>query len=349
MTAFRKRNVEEAGVQSISPDRIRLSVAEAQALGEETLRRSGYDAEEARIIADHVMDAALCGYEYSGLPKILNVIEHKRLRRPRRVMRVVHETPVSARVDGGNHNGMVVIYRATQIAIDKAKTHGFSVVGVYDTWTSGRSAYYTEMAARQGLVCIHTASGGTAVAPPGAAAGAIGTNPISFAFPTENEPFVVDMGTSAFMGTDLKFRARRKEQLPEGVAIDKDGRPTRDPLLTQWLLTLAGHKGFALALAMESLGVLGGAAGDSLEGWGYLFITFKPDLLMPLDDYRRDMSAMLARVKAVKRQPDVTDIRLPSENSFAMRARLRREGIEIDRKIYEALKAAPAGKLPEPA
>ena len=54
--------------------RVRLSVAEAQDLSERSMRGIGYDAEEARILADHVMDAALCGYEYSGLPKLLNIV-----------------------------------------------------------------------------------------------------------------------------------------------------------------------------------------------------------------------------------------------------------------------------------
>ena len=333
-------------MQNISPDRVHLSVAEAQALGEETLRRRGYDAEEAKIITDHVLDAALCGYEYSGLPKILNVTEHPRLKEPRRQIRILYETPVSARMDGGNANGMIGAYHATQVAIAKAREHGFSVVGMNSTWMSGRSAYYTEMAARQGLICMHTVSTFHHVAPPGAAAGATGTNPISFAFPTQDEPFVIDMGSSAFMGTDLAFRVRRKEQIPEGVALDKDGKPTRDPLLAKYLLTLAGHKGFALALAMQSLGVAAGSATDDQKVYGYLFVTFKPDLLMPLEEYKRDMSAMLKQVKAVKKQPGVDNIRLPSENSFKTRARLKKEGIEIDKKIYDALKASPAGTLP---
>ena len=79
-------------VDNVSQDRVRLSAVEAQTLAEEVLRRIGYDAEEARIIADHVVDAALCGYEYSGLPKILNVAEHRQLRQPRRPMRVLRET-----------------------------------------------------------------------------------------------------------------------------------------------------------------------------------------------------------------------------------------------------------------
>ena len=332
-------------MQTISADRVRLSVAEAQALGEETLRRRGYDAEEARIITDHCLDAGLCGYEYSGLPKILNVVEHASLGKPRRRIRPVHETPVSAQVDGGNNNGMVAAFRAIDIAIAKALASGFSVVGLNHSWVTGRGAYYTERAARQGLICMHTVASYHHVAPPGAAAGATGTNPISCAFPTQGDPFIMDMGTSAFMGTDLLFRQRRRETLPEGVALDQDGKPTRDPLAAVWLLTLAGHKGFALAMAMQSLGVLAGSATDERH-YGYLFITFRPDLLMPLEQYKRDMSAMLARVKAVKKQPGVSDIRLPSENSFASRRRLMESGIEIDRQIYEALKAAPAGTLP---
>lgn len=334
-------------MESNSTDRIKLSVAEAQALGEETLVRAGYDAEEARIITDHVMDAALCGYEYSGLPKILNVVEHKRLKQPRRRIRAVYETPVSARMDGGNNNGMVAMYRAARVAIDKAREHGFAVVSVADSWTSGRSAYYVEMVAREGLVCIHTASTHNSVAPPGAMVGGIGTNPISFGFPTEKEPFVIDLGTSAFMGTDLQFRVRRREQIPEGVAIDKDGKPTRDPLQAKWLLSLAGHKGFALAMALKAMGVLAADTGDGSDAQGYVFIAFKPELLMPLEDYKRDMNIMLSGVKSVKKRPGVTDIRLPSENSFATRLRLRQHGIEIDRSIHDALKAVPAGKLPE--
>jgi len=83
-------------MQNMPPDRIHLSLDEARALGERALAGIGYDAEEAHIIADHVIDAALCGYEYSGLAKILNIPEHRRFAQPRQKMRVLHETPVSA-------------------------------------------------------------------------------------------------------------------------------------------------------------------------------------------------------------------------------------------------------------
>jgi LDH2 family malate/lactate/ureidoglycolate dehydrogenase len=336
-------------MDKISHDRIRLSVDEARAVAEQSLERIGYDAEEARIVADHVLDAALCGYEYSGLPKILNVAEHRRLRQPRRAMRMVHETPVSARFDGGNNVGMVTLYHASRAAIDKAGKHGFALVGVNNSWVSGRSAYFVEMIARAGLVGILTISSTRHVAPPGGAAATIGTNPIAFGFPSAGEPFVIDMGTSAFMSTDMQFRIRRGEQLPEGVAIDARGRPTRDPAEAQKgaILPFGGHKGFGLAMAMQALGVLAGSATDVEQSYGYLVMAFRPDLMVPLEEFKRDLAAMLGRVKATPRQPGVDAIRLPSERAFRERARNRREGIVIDRRIYDALLALPAGRLPE--
>ena len=116
-----------SGVAIMSSDRIHLSVDEARALGERALRGIGYDAEEACIIADHVIDAALCGYEYSGLAKILNIPEHRRFAQPRQQMRILHETPVSALYDGGNNVGMVAMYHAANAAIAKAEAHGISV------------------------------------------------------------------------------------------------------------------------------------------------------------------------------------------------------------------------------
>ena len=326
---------------TFSKDRVHLTVDEARTLGEQALARVGYDAEEASIITDHVLDAALCGYEYSGLPKILNVAEHRSLKEPRRPMEAIRETPISVLFDSANNNGMVTMYRATKIAIDKAREHGIAVVGVNNSWVSGRSAYYVEMVARAGLVGMHTVASRIHVAAPGSRDPATGTNPIAFAFPTEQDPLVVDLGTSAFMGTDLIFQERRNALLPEGVAIDAQGLPTRTPSEVHALLPFGGYKGFALSLSMQAFGVLAGSALSNDRTYGYLIMAMKPDLLVPLEEFRRHMSEMLARVKGTARQPGVDEIRLPGERSVRERARLRREGIEIDRKIYDALLALP--------
>jgi LDH2 family malate/lactate/ureidoglycolate dehydrogenase len=335
----------------MASDRIHLSVEDARALGERALRGIGYDDEEARIIADHVIDAALCGYEYSGLAKILNIPEHPRFAQPRRPMTIVHETEVSALYDGGNNNGMIAMYHAANAAIAKAAAHGISVIGVSDSWMSGRSAYFVEMIARAGLVAIHTASSGGAVAPHGGSQPVLGTNPIAFAFPGEDGPLVLDMGTSAFMGTDLALRVRLGTPLPEGVAIDRDGNPTRDAKAARdgALLPFGGHKGFGLGLIVAAFGLLGGGAlgantndggqndGDKRDG--YVFIAFRPDLLVPLADLEREVAALIARVKAVPPLPGFSEIRIPGEQSAKNRARLAREGLDIDRLVLDRLTA----------
>ena len=319
--------------------RVHLSVDEARDLGERALRGIGYEPDEAAIVTDHVIDAALCGYEYSGLAKLLNVPEHRRFALPRLPMRLLRETEVSALYDGGNNVGMLAIYYAAKATIEKAKAHGIALVGVTNTWMSGRNAYFVEMIASEGLVAIHTASSGGAVAPLGGTKPILGTNPIAFGIPTEEGALILDMGTSAFMATELQLRVRRNEALPEGVAIDRDGRPTTDPAAAQAgaLLPFAGYKGFGLGLIVQALGVLGGAG--LVEGAvdGYLFIAFRPDLLIPLEQCRREVSALIERVKAVPRASGVAEIRIPGENSARNRERLRREGLDIDQLVYDEL------------
>src|SRR5262245_6114971 len=318
-------------------ERIHLRVAEARALGERAMRGIGHTAEEAWVLTDHVIDAALCGYEYSGLAKLLNIADYPRFKLPRRPMRVIKETTVSVLFDGGNQSGMLGMYYATRAVIERAQTHGFALVAVRNIWMSGRSAYYVEMAARAGLIGIHTVAAPPLVAPLGGAKPVLGTNPIAFGFPMDPDPLVIDLGTSAFMGTDLQFRQRLAIPLPEDVAIDERGRSTTDADAARRgaLLPFGGHKGYALALAMHALGVLCGKAAAH-EG-GYVFIAFRPDLFVPLEDYRRALAAEIAAIKATPRQDGVDEIRIPGERAYRERARLAREGIEIDRRIYEAL------------
>src|SRR5215831_15530481 len=240
--------------------RVHLSVADARELAEGALRGAGYDGEEARIIADHVVDAALCGYEYSGLAKILNVVESEHWKRPRRPMKVLRETDVSLAYDGGNNVGMLSLFYAAEATIRKATAHGIALVSVNDAWMSGRSAYYVEMIASAGLVAIHTASSSRQVAPLGGARAMLGTNPLAIAVPSSRGPIVLDVGTSAYMMTEVMLRERLNELLPEGVAIGPDGEPTRDATLARRgaLLPFGGYKGFGLALMIQALALLGG-------------------------------------------------------------------------------------------
>ena len=328
--------------------RVRLSVTDARNLSEGALRGVGYDEDDARIIADHVIDAALCGYEYSGLAKILNIPESKHFQLPRRPMKVLRETDVSLAFDGGNNVGMLALFQAAEAAIRKTTAHGIALVSVTDAWMSGRSAYYVEMIAKAGLVAVHTAASSGLVAPPGGIRPILGTNPIAIAVPSSRGPIVLDMGTSAYMMTELMLRERLGELLPEGVALGPDGEPTRDATLARRgaLLPFGGYKGFGLALMMQALGLLAGFGPNGERDYGYLFIAFKPDLLGPADVFEREVTHLLERVKATPRQSGVDEIRIPSERAFRSRERALREGLEVDRLVYDALEALRAPSAP---
>ena len=331
--------VAKVGVMALG--RVHLSVTGARDLAEGALRGIGFDHDEARIVANHVIDAALCGYEYSGLAKILNIVDSEHFKLPRRPMKVLRETDVSIAFDGGNNVGMLSLFYAAEATVKKAAAHGIALISVNDAWMSGRSAYYVETIANAGLVAIHTASSSRQVAPPGGARAMLGTNPLAIAVPSSRGPIVLDIGTSAYMMTDVMLRERLSELLPEGVAIGPDGKPTRDPTLARRgaLLPFGGYKGCGLALMIQALGLLAGSGSEQESDYGYLFIAFRPDLLGIADVFSRQVTQLIDRIKATPRQAGIDEIRIPSERAFRSRERALREGLTFDRLVFDALVA----------
>ena len=215
-------------LDSNRPDAVRLRVSDARVLSEAALDRIGYGGDDARIITDQLIDNSLCGYRFAGLPRILAIAREARTKNARVPIAVVHETPVSALVDGGNNVGYVAVYRGAEIAIAKAKQSGIAAVGVYNSYFSGRNAYYLERIVDAGLVGLHTASGSPHIVPPGATRPALGTNPIAFGFPSAEGPVIFDIGTASLMWGEVLLAAETGEALPPGLAFDADGNPTQD-------------------------------------------------------------------------------------------------------------------------
>ncbi len=115
----------------------------------------GHEATDAGLIADHLIDCELRGLQYGGLARAISIAERmERKGDGRRPISILHETPVSARLDGGDHIGYIVAHRATNLAIEKAETAGIAVVGASDTWYTGMLSYYAEMAAARGLASM---------------------------------------------------------------------------------------------------------------------------------------------------------------------------------------------------
>ncbi|RPI42167.1 MAG: Ldh family oxidoreductase [Betaproteobacteria bacterium] len=326
-----------------APDTVRMSVAEATALGEGALRRLGYPAEEARIIVDQLVDNALCGYKFAGLPRILAIAGDRKTREARTPVRIVHETPVSAMLDGGNNVGYIAAYRAAEVAIEKVRAMGIASVGAYNSYYSGRNAYYVERIVREGYFAFHVASAQPHILPPGAAAPALGTNPICFGFPSTDGAVIVDMGTAALMWGDVMLHAHLGQPLPEGVGFDSQGRPTTNAseALRGGVGAFGGYKGYALAFAVQAMGLLAGAALSRNRplDYGFYFVAVDPKIMLPGGDFAQQMAELVRAVKATPRLPSVDEIRIPSERAFRERSRRRVEGIVLERKVVESLRA----------
>jgi LDH2 family malate/lactate/ureidoglycolate dehydrogenase len=330
-------------LDSDQPGTVRLSVAEATALGERALERVGYSGEDARIIVDQLVDNALCGYKFAGLPRILAIASDPRTREAHTPPKIVHETLVSALIDGGNTVGYISAYRAAETAIRKAKATGVASVGAYNSYYSGRNAYFVERIVREGLVAFHAAGAHPAVLPPGAARPMLGTNPICFGFPSDDGPVIVDMGTASIMWGEVMLHAHLGKALPEGVGFDAQGRPSTDAsaVLKGGVAPFGGHKGYGLSFAIQALGILAGAAlaNGEVRDYGFLFWAVDPDAMLPGGGFKSQMSEYVRQIKATPRQPGVAEIRIPSERAFRERERRRKEGIVLERKVVESLQA----------
>jgi LDH2 family malate/lactate/ureidoglycolate dehydrogenase len=324
-------------------DAVRLSIAEARALGEGALARIGYGAEEAGIVVDQLIDNSLCGYRFAGLPRILAIAREAKTQNARTPVAIVHETATTALVDGGNNVGYVAVYRGAEIAIAKAKESGVASVGVYNSYFSGRNAYYLERIVEAGLVGMHSASGAPHIVPPGATRPALGTNPIAFGFPSADGPVIFDIGTASLMWGEVLLAAETGEELPEGVAFDADGNPTRDGKAAAkgGVAAFGGHKGYGLALAIQALGLLAGAAlpRGQAQDYGFLFLVVDPGAMLPSNPFPQQMADLVRAIQATPRRDGVAEIRVPSQRAFRERERRRAEGILVDCAVVEALNA----------
>jgi hypothetical protein len=211
------------------PDTVRMTPQEGQQLGMSALRRIGYSYEDAKIIVDQLIDNALCGYRFASLPRILAIASDPKTKEPRRPVSVVQQTPISALIDGGNNVGYISCHHAAQKAIEIAQVSGFASVGVYDSYYSGRNAYFAEMVVKAGLVCIHIASAKPRVLPIGGTKPALGTNPICFGFPTSNGPVIIDLGTASLMWAMFYCMSTWALRSPPVLALMGKATPRKMP------------------------------------------------------------------------------------------------------------------------
>jgi LDH2 family malate/lactate/ureidoglycolate dehydrogenase len=256
-------------------------------------------------------------------------------------------------VDGGLSLGPVGAMYGAEVAIRKAKDSGCCAVGVINTNHICMAGIYVERIARAGLAGILTSVTQPIAHVMGGFERLLGTNPIAIAVPTgEGDPILVDFATTTIsFGTVMNARVRG-ESIPEGTALGSGGDPITDPAeVTQGALTpFAEHKGFGLSLVLGLLAgpLLGAKVGKDLAraiteknhyDKGDLFIAIDPASFGDPTAFFEAVRAHLGEVKSSPLAPGFSEIRIPGERSFAERKKRLREGVPIERKVWEEVSA----------
>ena len=300
-----------------------IAIADIVDLASDVLRRHGLRNDEAAIVVAHLLDSELRGSASHGfyrIPGIVHALDKSASSAAE--IAIERDTEISALVNGGGRLGLVAAHRAVELAMEKARARTMAVVGAYNyIGTTGAMGYYARRAADDDLVAIVLCNSEYAVAPTGGRQAILGTNPIAFGIPTSNAPIISDLATSAWSYGDLALAMQEGRRIPEGIVIDKDGKPSTDPHDADngAQLPMAGHKGYALGLAIEVLAgpfVQAKAGRSRVPGSdGFLVMVIDPAIFGEAMMFRQKVSEFEDEIKSSPLAPGSGGILLPGERS----------------------------------
>ena len=318
--------------------------------------RLGLDQADAATAADVLVQADLMGVDSHGVSNYIQLLYAPGLRSGTIVARpkveVVHETPISAVLDGGGGIGLVVGTRAMTLAIEKARAGGVGLVAVRNSRHYGAAGNYARMALAHDMIGFSVTNSDKLVVPTYGRESRIGTNPIGVAVPAGAEPpFLLDMATSTVPLGKIMLAMRNGLTLPVGWAADENGVPTTDPAIAfraLRLLPLGGtpeqgsHKGYGLGMVVDVLsGVLSGAGvavGQGLGGQvGHFFAALRVDLLRPVDAFKAGMDEYLRALRETPTAPGHDRVYYPGLMEHESEVERRRDGIPLHHAVVEFL------------
>ena len=291
----------------------------------------GLSNNHALISSNALINAELVGAYGHGLSRLKMYCNRisKNLINPKPKIKIKKISQSISHIDADNSIGFVAADIAIKEAIHNAKKTGIGLVAVKKSGHYGLSGYYAEQAVKKKLITMIYTNAPPAVAPHGALKSLFGTNPICFGTPTSSKiPFILDTSMSMINRGKIRVAARNNKKIPEGVALDKFGKPTTDAnkALYGVQLPIAGYRGSGLAWMVDILsGVLTGAnhAGrvkdpfDDFTGpqnIGHLFITFKTNLFV--NNYSARIKDNIKRVKKLPKIKGIKEIMYPGQNKY---------------------------------
>ncbi len=319
--------------------------------------RAGVPEAEAETTADLLVKADLRGVETHGvmrLPIYITRLEKGYVRK-QASFRVLKDTGAVAFVTADGSMGHLTAKRAMETAVQKAETHGIGWVSVKDGGHFGVAGLFALTAAEQGMAGWLCSNSAPMMAPLGGKTRMIGNNPLAYAFPVEGRPpFVLDFSCSTVASGRLILARKKKEEIPIGWAVDKNGVPTTDPYEGYEgggsLAPMGAHKGYGLALAHEIItAVLTGGKitrdikslyeddRSGIQGTCHSFAALNPDAFIGKEAFRNAAAAYVLALKQSGAAEGAEEILIPGESSARIEAARRKSGIPLSAATVEGL------------
>jgi L-2-hydroxycarboxylate dehydrogenase (NAD+) len=320
--------------------------------------KMGCSHDDAVIIADVFLAAELRNHASHGMLRIKDYYE---LWKANRIniephVRIVHESPSTAVVDGDNAIGMIAARRSMEIAIGKADAAGTGWVATRNSNHFGIAGYYSMMALEHNMIGICLTNANPLVAPTFSISRMMGTNPIAVAIPAlKQPPFVADFATTPVARGKLAVAEKKGEKVPFGFVQDKTGKPSDDPAILKSggsMLTLGGdrihgsHKGFCLSSIVDIFSAVFSGANfgpfvppsvaylpvldrKTGEGTGHFFGAMRIDAFQPADQFKAKMDEWIEVFRQSKPAEGEEKVLIPGDPERESEEKIMREGIDL--------------------
>lgn len=325
---------------------MRFEIAQLEDLVYRLAAASGVPQPDAIVFAKALVDADVHGVSTHGVSRLDIYLKrmHAGLIAPAAELTVTRRTGSVLALDCGNGLGQVQATKAIETLLPLARENGVAAATLRNSQHFGALSNYCNRAAAEGCVLLAMTNGEPAMSPEGGSEAFFGTNPIAASFPTgKGFPVRIDLSTSTVARGNIIAAQKKGEPIPQGWALDREGEPTTDATeaLLGTVLTMAGHKGYALALMVELFaGVLSGASVGSEVGSmyknldrpqdvGHFFCLLSIEAFLPVSEFLERVDRTIDRIRASRKRPGAAEILIPGERSARRAALAREQGIEV--------------------
>ncbi len=327
----------------------------------------GVPAEDAALCADVLAESDRRGIESHGCNRFKPIYIDRiiaGIQKPVTEYEVLKETPTTLVVDAHDGMGMVASHRAMETIIKKAKKYGMGMAAVRNSTHYGIAGYWATMASDRGMLGITGTNARPSIAPTYGVENMLGTNPLTFAFPTDEPyPFCIDCATSITQRGKIEYYARSGKSTPAGMVIGEDGTPLTDSDKILKDLTagtaalaplggigdeLAGYKGYSYATVVEilSAALQGGSFLKDLRGigengekipyhLGHFFIVINPEFFLGEENFRKTAGDILRALRDSKKAPGEERIYTAGEKAYIVREFRKNRGVPVGEAVQK--------------